>query len=208
MDAAVSELLGRYEQRARKEWEVIAGLSEAEVGERIEEFLIFVGPDTAKLMHMLVTAQKAKYLVEIGASYGYSTIWLADAARSTGGKLHSLELSAKKVEYCRAQLRSVELDAFVEFHVGDARESLAALPAGIEFVLLDLWKDLYIPCFDLFYPKLAPGGFIAADNMIYPPNTRASADEYRAHAHQRPDIESVLLPIGSGVELSRKRGAR
>jgi hypothetical protein len=31
--------------------------------------------------------------------------------------------------------------------------------------LIDLWKDLYIPCFDLVYPKLAEGAFVVADNI-------------------------------------------
>src|SRR5689334_23684527 len=120
-----------------------------EIGRRIDEFLIHVGPDTGKLMHMLVVSSGSKTLVEIGASYGYSTVWLADAARTTGGKLHSLELSANKVKYAQARLEVAGLAEYVEFHVGDAQETLKVLPGPFDFVLLDLWKDLYIPCFDL-----------------------------------------------------------
>ncbi|MEY4576683.1 MAG: hypothetical protein RL701_1386 [Pseudomonadota bacterium] len=84
----------------------------------------------------------------------------------TGGKLHSLELSATKVEYARTQLQRAGLEAYVEFHLGDARESLAAMSGPFDLVLLDLWKDLYIPCFDLLYPKLGPQSIVIADNRV------------------------------------------
>ena len=205
MDQAVLDVLAGYEQRAKDEQRAMMGLSWEQIAARLDEFLLFVGPETGKLMRMLAVAAKARVLVEIGASYGYSTVWLADAARATGGKLHSLELSPTKVEHARGQLRRAGLEGYVEFHVGDARESLAALPGPLDFVLLDLWKDLYIPCFELFHPKLAQGAFVVADNMLFPPNERAHAERYRERVRAATDLDSVLLPIGSGLELSKKR---
>jgi predicted O-methyltransferase YrrM len=204
MDEAVLGVLADYEKRAQEEWRVMASLPEAEVMKRIDEFLIFVGPDTGKLMHMTAIAAKAKVIVEIGASYGYSTVWLADAARATGGKVHSLELSQAKVDYGRAQLKRAGLDRFVVHHVADARQTLASLPGPFDFVLLDLWKDLYIPCFELCHPKLADGAFVVADNMLFPQSANEQARAYREVVHAKRDLETVLLPIGSGIELSRK----
>jgi predicted O-methyltransferase YrrM len=204
MDEAVLGVLADYEQRSREELHVMASLPEAEVMKRIDEFLIFVGPDTGKLMHMTAIAAKAKVIVEIGASYGYSTVWLADAARETGGKVHSLELSQAKVDYGRAQLKRAGLERFVEHHVADARQTLASLPGPFDFVLIDLWKDLYVPCFELCHPKLAQGAFVVADNMLFPPSANDQARAYREVVHSKRDLESVLLPIGSGIELSRK----
>jgi hypothetical protein len=91
----------------------------------------------------------------------------------------------------------------VEFVTGDAREVLAALSGPLDFVLIDLWKDLYIPCFDLVYPKLAEGAFVVADNILFPDFWRAEMTAYRQHVGDQPGIESVLLPVGSGIELSR-----
>src|SRR5690606_25935930 len=94
------------------------------------------------------------------------------------------------------------------FKVGDALEIIAALPArdpsrhdsGIDFVLLDLWKDMYVPCLEAVLPKLNPGAVIVADNMITPggPNVKAYADAVRA----RPELRSILLPVGAGLEIS------
>jgi predicted O-methyltransferase YrrM len=170
-----------------------------------DELLLPVGPATAAFLNTLVKEAGAKSVLEIGSSYGYSTVWLAEAARATGGKVVSLELHARKVEYAQARLEKAGLAQFVEFRVGDALESLEALTGPFEVVLLDLWKNLYVQCFDLVYPKLARGGVIVADNMLFPEIARPDAQVYRAHVRSAPELTSVLLPIGSGIEVSRFR---
>ena len=205
MDSALQTVLAEYERRAADEWTVLTSLPPADVAARIDEFLISIGPDSGKLLHLIISAARSQVIVELGASYGYSTLWLADAARATGGRVHSLELSARKVEHAREQLKRAGLEAYVEFHVGDALETLRRLPGPFDFVLVDLWKDLYVPCLDLFHGKLSPNAFVAADNMIFPPNTRDQA-AYRSAVRAKGDMESLLLPVGSGVELSKKRG--
>jgi predicted O-methyltransferase YrrM len=72
------------------------------------------------------------------------------AARATGGKVISLDIRAGKQEYARAALSGAGLADFAEFKVADAREAIAALSGPIDLVLLDLWKELCIPCFEPF----------------------------------------------------------
>jgi predicted O-methyltransferase YrrM len=204
MDPAIVKVLGIYEERAERELQLMLR-SPKEFAANIDDYLICIGPAAGKLLHLLVVGQRAQCIVELGASYGYSTLWLADAARLTGGKVHSLELSEKKVSYARDQLRGLGLESYVQFHVGDALETLTQLPGPFDFVLVDLWKNLYCPCFDLFHPKLAAGALVAADNMTFPPQARADALTYQQLVRTRTDMESLLLPIGNGIELSRKR---
>jgi predicted O-methyltransferase YrrM len=205
MDNAIESVLNEYEQRAEREDAVIADLyGRQQMLQRRDEFLLSVGRHTGTLLNILVKDSEAKRILEIGTSYGYSTIWLADAARATGGRVTTLELQPNKAEHANAQLTRAGLVSFVDFRVGDARESLAALEGPIDFVLLDLWKDLYIPCFDLVYPKLSPGAIVVADNMLQPVATVDEANRYRAHVRKHADIDTVLLPVGSGIEVSRK----
>jgi predicted O-methyltransferase YrrM len=203
MDSAIETVLREYDQRSEAEMNRMREMPPADMMKHIDEFLLPVGPATGQLMNILVKEARAHTILEIGTSHGYSTVWLAEAARATGGKVITLDVHAGKQEYARNALNKAGLASFVEFKLGDARESIAALPGPIDFVLLDLWKDLYIPCFDLFYPKLATGAMVVADNMIFPEFSRADAAEYRKHVRAKPDIQSVLLPVGSGIELSR-----
>ena len=203
MDAAVKAVLADYETRMAREWEVQSGLAPADFGKRRDEFLLPVGPETAQLLDILIRAQKPKTLVEVGTSYGYSTVWLANAARAVGATLHTLELVQEKSDHARANIERAGLKDHVVFHVGEARELLAKLDGPFDFVLLDLWKDLYIPCFDIMLPKLSSGAFIIADNMLEPVQARADAAAYRKHIRTAAGVTSVLLPVGSGIEVTR-----
>lgn len=203
MDPAVERVLADYDRRAADEMRLMQS-DMAAFERRIDDFLIHIGPDTGRLLHLLATGAKARTILELGTSYGYSTIWLADAARATGGVVHSFELSPLKVDYAREQLERAGLAAFVEFHVGSALDTLPRLAGPFDFVLVDLWKDLYGPCFELVHPKLAPGALVAADNMLFPPHARTDAAAYRSLVRGKGDMDSLLVTIGSGVELSRK----
>ncbi len=203
MDNAIETVLSEYHQRSAAEMKRMQELPPAEMMKHIDEFLLPVGPATGQLMNILIKEAKARTILEIGTSHGYSTVWLAEAARATGGKVITLDLHAGKQEYARNALRQAGLADLVEFKLGDARESISTLSGPIDFVLLDLWKDLYIPCFDLFYPKLGAGGIVVADNMLFPEFSRADAELYRKHARAKADIQSMLLPVGSGIEVSR-----
>ncbi len=206
MDDRIQSLLADYHSRAEAEWKLMNELPRDQVMSKRDDFLLSVGERSGALLNILVKELKAKTILELGTSYGYSTVWLAEAAKETGGRVVTLELSAKKSEHAKAQLSKVGLDAVVDFRVGDALEILKEVQGPIDFVLVDLWKDLYIPCFDLFVPKLGAGAIVAADNMIEPPMSRPEAEAYRAHVRASGAFDSVLLPVGSGIELSRLRG--
>jgi predicted O-methyltransferase YrrM len=204
MDDAVSQVLAEYERRMALEAAVMKSHPPEALLARRDEFLLPVGPDTGQVLNILAKSAQAKSLLELGTSYGYSTLWLAEAARHTGGHVVSLELAGYKAEYARNALARAGLAAQVTIQVGSAIDSLPDLEGPFDFVLIDLWKELYLPCLELVYPKLAPGAFVAADNMLFPEMWRPQALAYQRRVREL-DLDSVLLPIGSGVELSRRR---
>ena len=203
IDRAVWAVIEEYEARARREDELMSGLAPQEATRRRDEMLLPVGRATGTLLNLLIKEAGARRILEVGSSYGYSTLWLAEAARAVDGKVISLELQAAKTEYAGAQLARVGLAGYVEFRVGDALASLAALAGPFDFVLVDLWKDLYVPVFQRLQPKLAPGALVVADNMLQPESARVHAREYREYVRTVQDVSSVLLPVGNGLELSR-----
>jgi predicted O-methyltransferase YrrM len=203
MDQKIQAVLSEYEARAAKESPHIMQMSDEEWRSRRDEFMLSVGHDTGRLLNILAKGAAARRILELGSSYGYSTLWLAEAARRTGGTVFSLEINSPKQEYARATIARAGLAGHVEFLLGDAQETIASLDGPFDFVLVDLWKDLYISCFDLFYPKLKPGAIVVADNMLRPQEYLPEALKYRRHVRSHSGISSVLLPVGSGIELSR-----
>ncbi|SDV48855.1 O-methyltransferase [Chitinasiproducens palmae] len=166
-----------------------------------DQLLRAVGPQTGQLLNVLARSLRAPTIVEIGTSFGYSGIWLAEAARATGGRVVTMEMYAHKSRHAEEMACRAGLDGHIVFQVGDALELLEALPAGIDFVLLDLWKDLYEPCLELFYPKLNPGAIVVADNMIQPAHEGIAS--YGRAVRAKPGMTSVQVPVGSGLEISR-----
>jgi predicted O-methyltransferase YrrM len=205
LDDSLRGVLAEYEARAAREDDLWETMTPEEAGRRRDEMLLPVGRAAGALLNLLIKEGGATRILEVGSSYGYSTHWLADAARATHGKVTSLELQPPKTEYALARLARAGLAGFVEFRVGDALASLRALPGPFDFVLIDLWKDLYVPVFELLYPKLAPGAVIVADNMTYPESAQVHAHAYRERVRQAPQMTSVLLAVGNGLEVSRYR---
>ncbi len=203
MDRAVEKVIGEYEEREKVENRIKREIGFDDDHSRRDEFLLSVGRDSAHILSILAKSLKPKTILEVGGSYGYSTLWLAEAAQSVGGKLITLEIHPEKQQHSRQSIARAGLASSVDFRLGEARELISQLPGPFDFVLLDLWKDLYIPCFDLFYPKLSTGAIVVADNMLYPELTRAQALEYRAHVRTKPHIDSILLAVGGGLEVSR-----
>jgi predicted O-methyltransferase YrrM len=203
MDDKITAVLDAYHERMHKEEILIRDAVARGTGDDAwrDQMLLPVGPDTGRLLNILAKSLEAPNILEIGTSYGYSGIWLAEAARATGGRLTTMELQSYKAAHAREMAEKAGLASHIDYKVGDAVQMIGELPFKLDFVLLDLWKELYVPCLEAFYPKLNPGAIIVADNMIFPPgdDVRRYAEAVRA----KPKIASVLLPVGSGIEISR-----
>src|SRR4051812_8820478 len=204
VDPVIERVLAEFERRAEEEQR--RTLAPGAPGTDLDDLLLSVGREAGTLLYLLATGAGSRRILELGTSYGYSTVWLAAAARATGGKVLSLELRDFKIEHARQALTRAGLSTRVEFYAGDCLETLQTLAGPFDFVLLDVWKDLYLPCFELIHPKLAPGAVVVADNMLLPGSVRPQAEAYRKRVREAGDLDSVLLDVGNGLEVSRKRG--
>ncbi|HZV58544.1 MAG TPA: class I SAM-dependent methyltransferase [Sphingobium sp.] len=163
--------------------------------------LLTVGQEVGQFLNLLAKSFTRPRILEIGTSYGYSGIWLAEAARATGGHLTTLELHDYKAAYARDMAMRAGLEAHVDFLVGDAVALIEGLEGDFDLILLDLWKDMYVPCLEAFYPRLNPGAVIVADNMIFPGGEEVA--RYGRAVRAKPGISSMLLTMGQGIEISR-----
>lgn len=205
-DPRVAEVFAEYQTRAEADQRLMAELGAAGRARR-DEFLLPVGEDVGNLLHALVLAHRPRRILELGTSYGYSTLILADAARAVGARVTTMELADYKQAYALERLTRAGLADHVDLRCGDAVAMIQADPSPFDFVLLDIWKDLYLPCFEAFYPKLSEEAIVAADNMIEPVGARESVRIYRAAVQAKGDMQQVLLPAGQGIELALKWSA-
>jgi predicted O-methyltransferase YrrM len=189
LDERVRAVLARME--AEDEQDIAAGVP-------VQERSLPVGPDTGRLLFALVAPNPGCEVLEIGASRGYSTIWLASAARMLGGRVVSLERDPVKCDVWRRNIADAGLEETAELVPGDALETLPGLDEGFDVVLLDTWKDVYEQLFELARGKVGPGGVIVADNV----GDDGQLAEYAAARQSDPTLVSVTVPIGNGLEVT------
>jgi predicted O-methyltransferase YrrM len=167
-----------------------SGLPKAERHRNLE-------PDAADLVCALAAGVGAKRIVEIGGSSGISTIALAAAARATGGRVTSIEIEPTRQAESKQTLTSLGLADHVDYRLADAAALLPSL-ADVDFALIDCEKDDYIRFFDML--RLAPAAIVVADNIV-----SHGLTDYVAHVRRAPGTESITLPVGKGLEVSRVR---
>lgn len=200
-DPSVAAVFAAYAAREAADGARMRDLGPAAFAVR-DEFLLPVGPEVGAFLHALVVARRPARILELGTSYGYSTLFLADAARQVGARVVTMELADYKQAHAREQISAAGLADVVDFRLGDAVRMIGEDAGPFDFVLLDIWKELYLPCFEAFYPKLSEEGVIASDNMVYPEMARPDVRRFRAAVKAKPDLQTALLPIGSGIELT------
>jgi predicted O-methyltransferase YrrM len=140
-------------------------MTTAERSEAMSEFYIPVTPEAGRLLYSLVRATRPKTIVEFGMSFGISAIHLAAGVRDNGtGRVVTTELSATKIAAAKKTFAETGLDDVITILEGDALTTLEGLDGAVDFVLLDGWKDLYLPVIKLLEPRLTTAALVIADN--------------------------------------------
>ena len=188
MDAARRELLEQLYRDSREH--------DAAQADRLQRFRN-VEPESAALMAVLIKATGAQRLLEIGTSNGYSTIWLADAAAATGGRLVSVEVDPERTALARRNLERAGLSA--ELRTEDAGDTLERAEDGAwDFVFLDAERPAYASYWPALVRTLAPSGLLAVDNVL---SHEHQLVEFTAIVDADERVTSALVPIGAGLRL-------
>jgi len=190
MEQELFDVLSELEMRAEKER--MQGVSNG---------INALDPDAAKLVSLLAISKKATSIVEIGTGVGYSTLWLAYAASTTGGKVVTCEIDSAKADEARANLAKAEMADYVEILVGDARETLRHQEGAVDFLFIDGEYGQYETYFDVVYKRMSVGSTIVADDVVAAEDDLA---DYTTYVQNHPNLESVTIPLAQGLEFSVK----
>ncbi|TWI61153.1 putative O-methyltransferase YrrM [Pseudoduganella lurida] len=160
--------------------------------------------DTGEFLAVLVRATGARAILEIGTSNGYSTLWLADAARALGGKVTTVELLDAKFALAQENFRRAGLADRIDALQADAGAVLRDAAEGYyDFIFLDSERSLYLDWWPDIRRVLRPNGLLVVDNAV-------------SHAEEMADfVQSVradgfacsLVPVGKGEFLATRGGA-
>jgi len=172
-------------------------LEELEKQPDLEEGLWRITYETGLLFNLILRHSGATRILEVGTSSGYSTLFLAEAARANGGKVTTCEFSPFKVQLARQMFEQAGLSEHIELIEGNALETLETLDGPFDFVFLDGMKDEYTFYLAAIWPKLRDGGLVVADNMLSHKGVMG-IEAYKFTVDLLDNASSVTVPIGSG----------
>ena len=168
---------------------------------RMRKSFLPVSRSQGHMLYLVARSIDARRIVEFGTSFGISTIYMAAAVKDNGGGVVvGSELDASKHAKANEHLRQAGLAAFADVRLGDAIQTLADVEAPVDMVLLDGWKDGYLPILKLLTPKLRPKAVVLADNIFTFKKALRPYVEYMQSGEH--GFASTTLDISDGFEMS------
>lgn len=175
-------------------------MNDAKLSLLLDDAFMAVSPEIGRLIYSLVRIHKPKLIVEFGTSMGISAIHIAAAIQDNGfGKLITTELNSKKVKIATDNMKEAGLGEYVEFRQGDAFETLADI-SDIDLLVLDGWKELYLPLLKQLESKLSKDCLVIADDIDLMPEV---LDAYLNYIRNPANgYTSCTIGLDDGLELS------
>ncbi len=174
-----------------------------------------VGPVAGQLCYQVARMIGAQRVFELGSGYGYSTAWFARAvAENGGGVVHHVVWDEKLSQMARQHLHALGYDDIVQYHVGEAVETLKQVDGTFDLIFNDIEKDGYPASIPHVVEKLRPGGVLIIDNMLWsgrifdPNDTSASTKGVREVTElltSGDDWIASLVPIRDGLIVAMKK---
>ncbi len=166
------------------------------------EKMLNITPETGEFLMLLIRALRAKRVLEIGTSNGYSTLWLALAVQSIGGSVTTVEVLPAKAEMARANFARADLLPLIQLRLASAPIFLKEqLPASFDLIFLDADRSEYVPMWQDLQRVLAPGGLIVVDNAVSHAN---EVEDFVTRVRQTSGYLTSLVPVGKGEFLILK----
>lgn len=183
-----------------------------ETREQTPEPGMMAGPLQGRLLAFLVGAMRARRVLEIGTFTGYSSICMASALPA-GGRIVTLDVNEETTEIARRYATEAGVVDRIDYRIGPARETLAALDGPFDFVFIDADKAGYVDYYEASLALLADGGVIAVDNVLWSGDVvadqvegpAASVKRFNEHVRADPRVESIMLTVRDGITLIRRR---
>ncbi len=177
-------------------------------------------PAIGRFLATLVQLSGARRCFEVGTFTGYSALWVAHALPDDG-ELHCFDVSEQWPAVGKPFWQQAGVDHKITLRVGDAQATVRGFldddsggVGGFDFGFIDADKTGYPAYYELGLELLKPGGVMLFDNALRHgdvANPQKGDDsvqairEVNAKAHADERVESVLLPLGDGLLMVRKR---
>jgi caffeoyl-CoA O-methyltransferase len=175
-----------------------------------------ISAEQGVLLHLLAATAGARRALEVGTFTGYSSLQVARAL-PPDGQLIACDVSEEFTGVARRYWERAGVAKRIDLRIGPALDTLRALPDEpvFDFAFIDADKASYHAYYEEVLRRLRPSGLIAIDNTLWGGRVLvadATDDDTRAiqalndFVARDPRVDAVLLAVGDGVMLARRRG--
>lgn len=186
-------------EQLKGELEAFGASNDAAEGDRNFRMLN-ISRETGALLSILVRAMRARRILEIGTSNGYSTLWLGEAAKATGGHVTTIEKSDYKIGLATSNFARAGLDPYIGIIYGDAGDFLQdAASDRYDLIFLDSERQEYCQWWPDIRRVLRPAGLLIVDNAVSHAQELA---EFIEKITNDSGIGTCLVPVGNGEFLA------
>lgn len=197
-DEKIAKTLQRLHQEANNEFPTIMkglakGIFRKLKPEDMKDAYIAMSRKQGEVVYDLIIKNNCQNIIEFGTSFGISTLYLAAAAKKTGGKVITSELLPEKCQVAHQNFAEAHALDVIDLREGDALQTLKNVSPNIDFLLLDGWNDLYLPLLQMLEPKFKKGCIVITDNTNFP-----SARPFLSYIRNHPRYKSEQLPTDKG----------
>ncbi len=154
---------------------------------------------TAELLKGFVLMSRARIILELGTSFGFSTLYLAAAARANGGKVYTVELIKPKLEVAKKYFNKAKLSNYIVPIESDISRVLKKWRRKIDFLFLDADKTNYLNYLKLLEPYFHKGTVLVADNAL---DYKYLMKDYTNYLAKNLNYYNTLLKIDHGLLIS------
>lgn len=154
-----------------------------------------------QFLNCIVKIKKYKTVLEIGTSNGYSGIWLAEALKTTRGRLYTIESHRNRFALATQNFKKSNLQNYITQIQGHAPKDLPKIPKFFDLAFFDATKQEHISYFQALFPKIKPGGLIITDNIH---SHKKELAPYIKKIKTFKNWRSIELTLGDGLLLSLK----
>lgn len=183
-----------------------------------ENHVALISPETGELLTLLIDCAKYSRILEIGTGLGYSTLLFAQEAAKQKGTVVTIERMPQRVERAREYFALSGLTN-IRSYAGDAQDVLPHLTGSFDFIFMDAAMGQYLDFFQYLFPRLNPGGMLAADNVLF--ENLVTRDRYQIPRRRRtmqqrlkdfldlvmehPELKTRIFSLGDGIVVCHRQ---
>ncbi|MRW88246.1 SAM-dependent methyltransferase [Pseudoduganella sp. FT26W] len=159
-----------------------------------------ISEDMGRFLYNLTLMRRPARILELGSSYGVSTLYLASALQQLGkGEMIASELDSMKCRKLKEHLNIAGVASLVAVWEGDAFELFNNLAGHFDLVFMDVWSTLYLKMFQRLEAFLQPGSVVITDHMY---TAQDEVADFRRYLSASRQFSSSTLDFASGVEFT------